>query len=40
MTNKTKLTAEMVRKGEHQELYEEYAKRNHRTTKTISLNVN
>ena len=27
MTNKTKLTAEMVRKGEHQELYEEYAKK-------------
>lgn len=27
MTNKTKLTAEMVRKGENQELYEEYAKK-------------
>lgn len=27
MTNKIKLTAEMVRKGENQELYEEYAKK-------------
>lgn len=30
MTNKTKLTAEMIRKGEHKELYEEYAKKKSR----------
>lgn len=30
MTNKTKLTSEMIRKGEHQELYEEYAKKKSR----------